>query len=145
MQLYTIGFTKKNAQQFFGLLKEAGIERLVDIRLRPDSQLAGFAKRDDLRFFLERLNGCDYQYEPDLAPSDELLKAYREDKNWNMYEVGYLRLLRERDMPQSLDKGSFEKLKSCLLCSESEPDQCHRRLAAEEMQKYWKNMLIVHL
>ena len=145
MQLYTIGFTKKKAQQFFDLLKEASVERLVDIRLRPDSQLAGFAKREDLRFFLERLNGCVYQYEPGLAPSDELLKVYREDKDWKAYEAGYLCLLKERDMPQTLDQGSFEKFKSCLLCSEAEPGQCHRRLAAEEIQKYWKNVQIIHL
>lgn len=145
MQLYTIGFTKKTARQFFDTLKEAGVERLVDIRLRPDSQLAGFAKREDLLFFLERLNGCAYQYEPSLAPSDDLLKAYRENKNWKAYETGYLRLLRERSMPQSLDRISFKELRNCLLCSEAEPDKCHRRLAAEEIQKYWENVQIIHL
>jgi uncharacterized protein (DUF488 family) len=145
MQLYTIGFTKKTAKQFFDSLKETNIEKLVDIRLRPDSQLAGFAKREDLRFFLERLNNCDYQYEPRLAPSDYLLKAYRENKDWKTYEAGFLQLLLERNIPQALDKTSFEIKRCCLLCSEAEPEQCHRRLVAEEMQKYWKNVQIVHI
>jgi uncharacterized protein (DUF488 family) len=145
LQLYTIGFTKKTAQQFFDLLKEAGVEHLIDIRLHPDSQLSGFAKRNDLRFFLERLNDCAYQYEPRLAPSDELLKAYRGNKDWIAYEAGYLILLKERNMPQSLDQNIFEKHKCCLLCSEAKPDKCHRRLAAEEIQKYCKNIEIIHL
>jgi uncharacterized protein (DUF488 family) len=145
MQLYTIGFTKKTAEQFFNLLKEAGVERLVDIRLHPDSQLSGFAKREDLRYFLSQLIGCEYVNEPSLAPSDEILKAYRKNKDWEAYETGYMQLLKERNIPVELDKATFEKEKSCLLCSEAEASHCHRRLAAEEIQRYWKDVEIIHL
>ncbi len=82
MKLYTIGFTKKTAKQFFELLKGNDVECLVDIRLHPDGQLAGFTKKGDLRYFLEELIGCDYRHELRLAPSDEILKTYRKDHNW---------------------------------------------------------------
>lgn len=145
MKIYTIGFTQKTAEQFFTLLKDAGVERLVDIRLHPDSQLSGFAKREDLGYFLLRLIHCEYVYEPRLAPSDELLKAYRSTKDWNAYEVGYKQLLKERNLPQALERIKFENKKCCLLCSEAEASHCHRRLAAEEMQKTWDNVEIIHL
>ena len=145
MKIFTIGFTQKPAEQFFNLLKDAGVELLVDIRLHPDSQLSGFAKREDLRYFLWQLIHCEYVYEPRLAPSDELLKAYRSNRDWNAYEVGYKQLLKERNLPQVLDKTAFEDKKCCLLCSEAEASHCHRRLAAEEMQNYWDNVEIIHL
>ena len=145
MQLYTIGFTQKTAEQFFSLLKKSGVERLVDIRLHPDSQLSGFAKRGDLRYFLQHLIGCEYEYEARLAPSEELLKAYRTAKDWDAYETGYNQLLKERNLPQELDKAAFEEKKCCLLCSEADASHCHRRLAAEEMQAHWKNVEIIHL
>lgn len=145
MILFTIGFTKKSASEFFGLLKEAGVKRLVDIRLRPDSQLAGFAKRDDLAFFLERLNQCSYYYESRLAPTDELLKAYREGKDWEFYEEGYLSLIKERNLPDVLDRNEYELAASCLLCSEADAAFCHRRLAAEAIKQLWKDVQIIHL
>ena len=145
MKIYTIGFTQKTAEQFFTLLKDAGVERLMDIRLHPDSQLSGFAKRMDLHYFLWQLIQCEYVYEPRLAPSDELLKAYHSNKDWNTYEVGYKQLLKERNLPQALEKKAFEDKKCCLLCSEAEANHCHRRLAAEEIQKHWDNVEIIHL
>ncbi len=145
MQLYTIGFTQKTAEEFFSLLKKAGVERLVDIRLHPDSQLSGFAKRADLRYFLKHLIGCEYEYEASLAPSEELLKAYRTTKDWDAYETGYRQLLKERDLPQALERAAFEERKCCLLCSEAEASHCHRRVAAEEMQRHWKDVEIIHL
>lgn len=145
MKIYTIGFTHKTAEQFFTLLKNAGVERLVDIRQHPDSQLSGFAKRGDLGYFLDRLIHCEYVYEPRLAPSEELFKAYRSSRDWNAYKDGYKQLMKERKIPLVLEKASFEEKKCCLLCSEAEASHCHRKLAAEEMQKYWDNLEIIHL
>ena len=48
MEIYSIGFTKKSAGEFFGALKTAGIERLLDVRLNNTSQLAGFAIRPQI-------------------------------------------------------------------------------------------------
>ncbi len=145
IRLYTIGFTKKSAREFFGLLYEADVKRLVDIRLRPDSQLSGFAKREDLAYFLENLIKCGYIYEPRLAPTDELINHFRKSRSWEQYEKGYLSLLNERYMPAILDRGEYEAAPSCLLCSEADPAFCHRRLAAEAMKHIWGDVQIVHL
>ena len=75
--LYTIGFTKKNARKFFGLLKQAGVKKLVDIRINNSSQLAGFAKGGDLEFFMKEICNADYVHLTDLAPTKELLKDYQ--------------------------------------------------------------------
>jgi len=145
LKLYTIGFTKKTAKQFFDLLKLNGIECLVDIRLHPDGQLAGFTKKEDLRYFLKELIGCDYRHIERLAPADEILKAYRSDNNWNKYQSSFLALLQERGIPQTLDRSLFEEKVCCLLCSEPTPEKCHRRLVAELLAKDWKDVTIVHL
>ena len=84
MKIYTIGYTKKSAEEFFGLLERHGIERVVDVRLKNTSQLAGFTKRDDLEYFLQRVLGADYCHTDFLAPTPDLLKAYRESGgDWN--------------------------------------------------------------
>ena len=145
MKLYTIGFTQKSAQEFFELLKKNQVECLVDIRLRPDGQLAGFAKKDDLKYFLKALINCDYQYIGRLAPTDEILKAYRADKNWQRYESSFLALLKVRGIPETLDRTLFEEKTCCLLCSEPTPEKCHRRLVAEHLQNTWNNVTIFHL
>ena len=69
MEVYSIGFTQKTAEHFFGLLNRAGIRRLLDVRLNNVSQLAGFAKREDLRYFLREICGAEYVHEPLLAPT----------------------------------------------------------------------------
>ena len=145
MRLYTIGFTRKPAERFFGLLREHGVERLVDIRLHPDGQLAGFAKRADLPFFLDRLAGCDYRHVVDLAPSEEILSGYRNDHDWNRYVKRFEALMDERDVPGSLDQAMFRERTCCLLCSEATPDRCHRRLVAERLARAWPGVEIVHL
>lgn len=145
MKLYTIGFTKKSAQQFFELLEKNGVECLVDIRLHADGQLAGFTKKEDLRFFLKRLNQCDYRHIDRLAPTDEILKAYRSDKNWSKYAEAFQVLLDQRGIPQTLDRMLFEEKNCCLLCSEPTPEHCHRRLVAERLAGEWKNVTIIHL
>jgi uncharacterized protein (DUF488 family) len=145
MKLYTIGFTQKSAERFFGLLAEAGVARLVDIRLRPGGQLAGFANSRDLPFFLDRLNGCRYVHLPGLGPTDEILDDYRRDHDWRSYVERFEALMDERGVPASLDRAAFAAEPSCLLCSEASPEHCHRRLVAERIASAWDDVEIVHL
>ena len=144
MTLYTIGFTQKNAEEFFGTLIDAGVTRLVDVRLNNVSQLAGFTRRDDLQYFLRTIGGIDYIHSLELAPEAQMLKDYRAKKlSWNDYADKYLRLLRTR---QSEDP-TFADLRDgdCLLCSEADPEHCHRRLAAEFMLETQPGLEVVHL
>jgi uncharacterized protein (DUF488 family) len=145
MKLYTIGFTQKSAERFFTLLRDSGVARVVDIRLKPDGQLSGFAKGSDLPWFLERLNGCSYLHLPDLAPTPEILGDYRKDHDWNRYVRRFDALMDERAIPASLDRPSFEATPSCLLCSEATPEHCHRRLVAERIARAWPDVEITHL
>ena len=140
MEIYTIGFTKKTAAEFFGALRAAGIKRLLDVRLHNTSQLAGFAKRDDLQYFLDELCGAEYVREPLLAPSEELFAAYKKAKGaWEAYERGFLELLRTREIETKLDWGLFAA-PTVLLCSESTAERCHRRLVVEYLQDAWGDL-----
>jgi len=145
MKLYTIGFTKKTAEKFFTLLQKNNIEKLIDIRLNPEGQLAGFAKKDDLKYFLYHLIGCEYQHIEALAPTNDILTDYRKDKNWDRYVERFEALMDERDIPQSLEPIVFEERKCCLLCSEATPEKCHRRLVAERLSHNWGCVDINHL
>lgn len=145
MRLFTIGFTQKRAEVFFDLLRQHGVGRLVDIRLNPRGQLAGFAKQGDLPFFLSRLaDGCRYVHVPELAPTKEILKDYRQDLNWPGYVARFEALMDERRVPEILKRSEFEAA-SCLLCSEPSPEHCHRRLVAERLAAAWSDVEIVHL
>lgn len=146
MKIYTIGFTQKSAQQFFELLRQHHVQRLVDIRLRPQGQLAGFARQDDLPYFLDRLaDGCQYIHLPELAPTAEILDGYRADKSWPRYVELFEALMDERGIPTALDRGEFERQYNCLLCSEAKPEQCHRRLVAERLAAHWPGVEVIHL
>jgi uncharacterized protein (DUF488 family) len=146
MKLYTIGFTQKRAEVFFELLREHGVQRLVDIRLNPGGQLAGFAKKEDLPYFLSKLaDGCGYAHLPELAPTKQILQAYRDDSDWAAYAARFGALMDERRIPETLDRQQFEELTSCLLCSESTPQECHRRLVAERLAAQWPDVEVVHL
>jgi uncharacterized protein (DUF488 family) len=145
MKLYTIGFTQKPAQRFFELLAENGVERVVDIRLKPDGQLSGFAKSGDLTWFLQRLNGCHYVHLPQLAPSDEIRDDYRHDHDWDRYVPRFEALMDARGIPDSLDRASFERQASCLLCSEATPEHCHRSLVAARLARSWPDVEVIHL
>lgn len=145
MEIYSIGFTKKSAGEFFGTLKANGIERLLDIRLNNTSQLAGFAKQSDLPYFLRELCGIAYEHEPLLAPTQEILDAYKKQKgDWDVYTEAYLALIRSRKVEFALSRDSFEK-NTVLLCSEVTADHCHRRLALEYLQQHWDGVKIFHL
>jgi uncharacterized protein (DUF488 family) len=145
VEIHTIGFTKWSAQGFFGALKNARIERLIDVRLANTSQLAAFAKRDDLRYFLRELVGADYVHASVLAPEEAMLAAYRKRQmTWAAYEHRYLELLDERAVDRQLDPAVFEP-RSVLLCSEHEASRCHRRLAAEFLADRWPGVEVHHL
>jgi uncharacterized protein (DUF488 family) len=145
MQLFTIGFTKKSAERFFTLLRDNHIQRLVDIRVHPGGQLSGFAKGDDLAYFLRELAGCAYTHMPELAPTDEILSTYRNDHNWPLYVERFESLMDSRNIPSSLDRALFEQARCCLLCSEDTPQQCHRRLVAERLAREWGDVEVIHL
>jgi uncharacterized protein (DUF488 family) len=145
VEIYTIGFTKRTAAQFFGALRQHGVRRLIDVRLNNSSQLAGFSKRSDLPYFLQQICGAEYVHEPLLAPTQELLDAYRKHrKTWETYEVGFLELLAKRRVETALERSSFDS-GAVLLCSEPVADRCHRRLVAEYLQRHWRDLDIVHL
>lgn len=145
MHLYTIGFTQKPAERFFGLLRENGVGRVWDIRLHPGGQLAGFAKGSDLAYFLRELAGCDYRQAPDLAPTAEILGDYRKDHDWARYVRRFEALMDDRNIPAALDGTAFAERAPCLLCSEATPERCHRRLVAERIAAVWPDVKIVHL
>jgi len=145
MQIYTIGFTKKTAAQFFGLLKDAGIKQLVDVRLNNVSQLAGFSKRDDLSYFLKEICDAEYKHEPLLAPSQEMLSEYQKSKdNWEDYSHKFLKLLASREVETKLSKDLFQ-VPTVLLCSEHTADHCHRRLVLDYLNSKWGNIQAKHL
>jgi len=118
---------------------------LVDTRLKPSSQLSGFARGVDLPYFLENLIQCDYQHALLMSPTDELLSRYREEKDWEQYERAFVSLLYERDVINTIQKDWWAAHKICLLCSEHEPEHCHRRLVAEYIASYWSDVEIHHL
>ena len=144
MRIYTVGFTKKSALTFFGLLRDSGATTLVDVRLNNVSQLAGFAKRDDLAFFLRELCGMDYSHEVSLAPTQEMLDDYKKHgQSWSEYESRFRGLMSEREIEQSFSPSALDN--AVLLCSEDRPHNCHRRVVAEFLRDYWENVEIVHL
>lgn len=145
MEIYTIGFTQRSAAEFFEALKQAGIQRLVDVRLNNTSQLAAFAKRDDLAYFLREICGAVYVHEPRLAPIKELLDGYKNKEiSWDDYEARFRDLLASRRIETVLDPRDFDA-PTALLCSEATPEHCHRRLVAEYLREQWGDVEIVHL
>jgi uncharacterized protein (DUF488 family) len=145
VEVYSIGFTKKTAEQFFGILGKVGIRRLLDVRLKNASQLAGFTKREDLEYFLREICAAEYVHEPQLAPTKEILDEYKKHKgSWEEYERKFLTLMAIRKVEEKLDTGIFA-VPTVLLCSEPTPDHCHRRLVLEYLQQKWSNLTIHHL
>lgn len=144
MTVFTMGFTKKSAREFFTKLRDSGAKRVVDVRLNNVSQLSGFAKKDDLRFFLKEVCGMDYVHLPILAPTADILDAYKKHKgDWGTYERTFLDLMKTRAIENNVSKEQLED--GCLLCSEDTPEHCHRRLVAEYLQERWGGMEVVHI
>jgi len=144
MKIFTIGFTKTSAEQFFNRLKQPGLVRLIDARLNNVSQLAGFTKKNDLKFFLREICKIDYVHLPELAPTQDILDAYKKNGgDWAVYEKQFLALLAARRIEDKVDKSLIDG--GCLLCSEATPEHCHRRFVAEDLQDKWGNVEIQHL
>jgi uncharacterized protein (DUF488 family) len=140
-KVYTIGFTKKTLKDFIARLRNAGVQRIVDIRLNNSSQLAGFAKNPDLEFILNQF-GIEYISIKELAPEESFLSKYRKDKNWQEYETNFKALMDSRNAKKILSDLQLDRKASCLLCSEDKADKCHRRLVAEMLDEGFE---IIHL
>ncbi len=144
MRVFTIGFTKKSARTFFTKLRQSGAQRIVDVRLNNVSQLAGFAKKDDLQYFLREICHMDYVHLPLLAPTQDMLEAYKKKKgDWSAYERDFFALMKSRHIESNVQRERI--VDGCLLCSEERPDHCHRRLVAEYLQEKWPDVEIIHL
>ncbi len=142
MILFTIGFTKKNAREFFTLLRRPGLKRVVDVRLNNTSQLAGFTKKGDIEFFLKEICGLDYVYLPELAPTAEIMEAGRKGGG-AAWEREFLALLASRRVEETVPRDLLDG--GCLLCSEAKPEHCHRRLVAGYLREKWGDLDIHHL
>lgn len=144
MKIFTIGFTKKSAREFFEKLRRPGLARLIDVRLNNVSQLAGFSKRDDLSYFCQSILSIKYLHLLELAPLQEMLDEYKKKRSdWSTYEPRFLALMAERKVEETLDRTLMDG--GCLLCSEPAPEHCHRRLVAEYLQRAWRNVEIEHI
>jgi len=144
MKLFTIGFTKKSAEEFFAHLQNAGVRRIVDIRLNNTSQIAGFAKARELKYFLRVIAGIDYVHIPDFAPTQDILDDFKKKKGpWAEFESGFRGLMANRRIAEMAAKALRES--DCLLCSEHTPEHCHRRLVAEHIQEQLGNITVIHL
>ena len=144
IKLFTIGFTEKSARDFFSTLKRAGVKRVADVRLNNNSQLAGFSKKEDLAYFLKELGGIDYVHLPELAPTQDILDAYKKEKgDWSVYERKFLDLMARREIENIISPELLQD--GCLLCSEHLPHHCHRRLVAEYLNAKWGGIETKHL
>ena len=144
INLYTIGFTKKNAETFFTLLKKNGVKKIIDVRLNNVSQLAGFTKQDDLKYFLKELCRIEYYYYGQLAPTEDILKGYKNKEiSWEQYELEFNSLITKRKIEAIISLDLLTD--ACLLCSEATAEHCHRRLLAEYFKKLYKRINIIHL
>jgi uncharacterized protein (DUF488 family) len=143
IKVFTIGFTKKKAEHFFKKIKNSGVKRVLDVRLNNVSQLAGFAKKDDLIYFLRELGNIDYIHMPDLAPTKDILDAYKKHKgNWETYEKKFIQLMKERRIEDKVSKEIINN--SCLLCSEDKPHYCHRRVVVEYLNEKWDEKIEIN-
>lgn len=145
IKVFTIGFTKKSAETFFSYINKNNIKTLIDVRLNNSSQLSGFAKQNDLKFFLHELCATDYVHIPDLAPTKEILNPYKKgDMAWALYEEKFLTLMAQRNIEKHLSPNLLQD--GCLLCSEHEPHHCHRRLVVEYLNQCGNfNLSVKHL
>lgn len=142
--LYTIGFAKKDARTFFEMLRTAGVRKIIDVRLNNVSQLAGFTKKKDLAYFLEKILGCGYEHRPDWAPTADILDPYKKGRTtWDDYVRDFSILMERRKIGSDVSVGDLDHC--CLLCSEPTPEQCHRRLVSERLQRILIGLRVIHL
>jgi uncharacterized protein (DUF488 family) len=144
LKVFTIGYGSKNAREFFTILKQAGIRKVIDVRLYNTSQLAGFTKKQDIEYFLQTIVGASYIHLPIMAPTKQLLNDYKKGLiSWQQYETQFKSIIAQRQIdkhiiPQDMDM-------ACFLCNEATADNCHRRLVAEYLAGLWPNISIIHL
>jgi len=144
MKIFTIGFTKTTAEAFFKRLQKASVKKVIDVRLNNVSQLAGFAKKDDLRYFLKSIGGIEYVHLPELAPTKEIFDNVKKKKGqWTDFEKQFNELMKSRRIEETIPRDSVDG--ACLLCSEAKPHNCHRRLIAEYLKDKWGDIEIIHL
>jgi uncharacterized protein (DUF488 family) len=144
IRILTIGFTKKSAEEFFTRLHIAGVKRLVDVRLNNVSQLAGFAKKNDLCYFCKTISNIEYVHLSKLAPTQDILDSFKKFKgDWKVYESQFLSLMNSRRIEETTPRELLDD--GCLLCSEELPDHCHRRLVAEYLKEKWGDVTIQHI
>ena len=144
IRTFSIGFTKKSAEEFFTMLENAGVKRVLDVRLNNRSQLAGFSKSEDLRYFLKAIGGIEYEHVPELAPTKEILDAYKKHGgDWAVYALEFLELIARRGIEKQLTPEFLDG--SCLLCSEPTAEYCHRLLVLDYLNKHWGGVSISHL
>lgn len=143
--IYSIGTSEKSAEEFFNLLKESNITKIIDIRRHNTSQLAGFSKKDDLRYFLKEICNAEYEHETSIATPETLLNKYKKDHDWAYYEKEFNKLLRDPSLKTTYNKMLEDKHTICLLCSENKPDKCHRRLILEYIKNNIQDIKIIHL
>lgn len=145
LQLNTIGFAGKNLEEFVGLLRSADVSKVIDARLRPDTQLSAYARQRDLRYILEHYEGITYEHNPALTPTPEILDDYRSSKDWDAYVRGFAELISEREMSACLEQSAKAHESVAILCSEATPEKCHRRLVAEDYSLSRTGVTIRHL
>ena len=144
IQLFTIGYTHKSAELFFSIMDMNGIDNLIDVRLNNVSQLTGFTKMNDFKFFLKKISNVNYYHLPYLAPTKEILNAYRKKEiGWNEYEEKFITLMKERKIEKKINLDILHNV--CLLCSEESADKCHRRLVAEYLKTFFNEIVIKHI
>jgi uncharacterized protein (DUF488 family) len=144
IRIFTIGYAGRNAREFFAILKQAGIKKVVDVRLYNTSQLAGFTKKQDIEYFLQTIVGAEYIHLPIMAPTGRLLTDYKKElTSWQQYEIQFKALITQRQIQKHITPQDADM--SCLLCSKAKADNCHRRLVAEYLAEYWQNVSIHHL
>jgi uncharacterized protein (DUF488 family) len=144
-QLLTIGYTRKSLQRFVELLRGAGVDAVIDTRRHNTSQLAGFAKREDLAYLLREGFGIGYEHRLELAPTAEILARYRQDRDWPAYVQAFEGLMEETGMAVAARAVLAPYRRPCLLCAEESPERCHRRLLAERLQGLFPGLEVVHL
>ena len=144
INISTIGFAGKCACEFFTKLRDAGIKRVIDVRLNNVSQLAGFTKKRDIEYFLKEIGKIEYIHRPEFAPTKNILDAYKKKEiDWSEYESQFRQLMTERQIANLVTCEEINN--ACLLCSEAKPEKCHRRLIAEYLQNHWGHVVIHHL
>lgn len=145
-KIFTVGSARKTAEEFFTLLEDNGVKKIIDVRLNNTSQLLAFAKYPDIEYFTRKILGGEYFHDKRFAPSEKILVRYKKNViGWDDYETEFADLMTYRDIETYIaDKYSTQE-NYCLLCTEVSPENCHRRLVAEKIREVLGDVEIVHL